>query len=153
MVSWLAQMVPVVRVLLRFLETAVAPFADLLIRIALFGVFFTAGVAKLQDWPGTLEMFQSEYRVPVLPYAFTAVMAASDELVASLLVLLGLGARLAALPLLAQALVIQYGLGSAYHTTEHLLWIVLLLALIVRGPGTISVDHAIRRRLIGPEPL
>ncbi len=153
MVSRLNRAVPAVRILIRHLETGFAPLADLLVRLALFLTFFLAGLAKLGDWPGTLAQFQFEYQLPALPYAFAAVMAASDELLASALVLLGLGARLAALPLLAQALVIQYGLGPAYHTAEHQLWIVLLLLLIARGPGTISFDHAIRHRLMGPEPV
>lgn len=153
MVSWLFRTLPTVRVLIHHLETGLAPLADLLVRLALFLIFFSAGIYKLEDWPGTLAHFQSDYQVPLLPYVSAAVMAASDELVAALLVLIGLGARLAALPLLAQALVIQYGLGPLYHTAEHQLWIVLLLLLIARGPGTISFDHAIRRRLLGPEPL
>ena len=91
--------------------------------------------------------------MPLLSYVFAATMAVSDELLASLLVLIGLGTRLAALPLLAQALVIQYGIDPVYHTAEHQLWIVLLVLLIARGPGQISLDHAIRRRLLGPDPL
>ena len=153
MISWLLRTVPIVRTLLRHLETGLAPLADLLIRLALFLVFFFAGIAKLEDWPGTLAHFQSDYRVPLLSYVFAATMAVSDELLASLLVLIGLGTRLAALPLLAQALVIQYGIDPVYHTAEHQLWIVLLVLLIARGPGQISLDHAIRRRLLGPDPL
>ena len=153
MVSWLARMAPVVESLVRLLEARLAPLADLLVRLALFLVFFLPGMAKLHDWPGTLALFQHEYQVPVLPYALAAMIAATDELVASVLVLIGLGARLAALPLLAQALVIQYGIGPAYHTAEHQLWIVLLLLLIARGPGRYSFDHALRRRLMGPDAV
>ena len=153
MVSWLERTVPLCGALIGLLESRLAPLTDLLIRLALFLVFFVAGVAKLEDWPATLAQFQSEYPLPLLPYALAATLAASDELVASLLVLIGLGTRLAALPLLAQALVIQYGLGPAYHTAEHQFWILLLLLLIARGPGRFSLDHAIRHRLIGPETV
>ena len=148
MISWLNRAVPHVGALIGVLEERLAPLADLLIRLALFLVFFQAGIAKLGDWPGTLALFHTDYQLPLLPPDFAAVMAASDELLASLLVLIGLGARLAALPLLSQALVIQYGLGPAYHSSEHLLWLVLLMLLIARGPGRISLDHIIRRRLL-----
>ncbi len=153
MVSWLDRTAPTVLCVIRLLESRLAPLADLLIRLALFLVFFLAGLAKLGDWPGTLALFQVEYQVPVLPYAFAAVLATSDELLASLLVLIGLGTRVAALPLLAQALVIQYGLGPAYHTAEHQYWILLLLMLIARGPGRFSLDHAIRHRLEKPKAV
>ena len=44
-----------------------APLADLLIRLALFLVFFQAGIAKLGDWPGTLALFHTDYQLPLLP--------------------------------------------------------------------------------------
>ncbi|MEI6557602.1 MAG: DoxX family protein [Rhodospirillaceae bacterium] len=153
MVFWLARTAPLVLSLIRLLDRGLAPLADLMIRLALFVIFFQAGLAKLADWPGTLALFQSTYPLPLLTPAVAAVIATGDELVASVLVLVGLGTRLAALPLLAQALVIQYALGPAYHTAEHQFWILALLMLIARGPGRISLDHAIRHRLMTPEPV
>lgn len=152
MYASLVRLVPVAESVVRLLDTWGAPLADLLIRIALFRVFFFAGLIKLADWDGTLQLFHTEYNVPLLPYGAAAVMAATDELVAAALLLVGLGARLAAIPLLAQALVIQFSLGAtnpAYDQYEHYLWIVLLLMVIARGPGTLSLDHLVRRRLFG----
>ena len=149
MYAVLVRLVPVAGCAVRGLERFAAPLTDLLIRVALFRLFFGAGLAKVADWNGTLTLFAHAYAVPLLPSALAAGLAAFDELVAATLLLLGLGARLAALPLLAQALVIQYTLGPAYHTFEHDLWLVLLLAVIARGPGAWSLDHAIRRRLLG----
>ena len=34
--------------------------------------------------------------------------------------------------------------------TEHLLWASILTYILTRGPGTISADHLIARRFLGP---
>lgn len=61
----------------------------------------------------------------------------------------GLLTRLAAMPLLGMALVIQFVLGAAdpaYNQLQHYLWMALLLALIARGPGAWSLDAWLERR-------
>ncbi|WP_246327609.1 DoxX family protein [Candidatus Competibacter phosphatis] len=126
-----------------------APLTDLLLRLAVFRIFFWSGLAKLDDWSSTLLLFENEYNVPLLPHALAAALAASAELGASLLVLIGLLTRLAALPLLGIALVIQFVLGAAdpaYNQLQHYLWMVLLLTLIARGPGAWSLDAWLERR-------
>ena len=146
MYALLVRLLPIARWLLNILDTWVAPLADLAIRVALFRVFFYAGLVKINDWNGTLQLFQFEYAVPLLPYALAAVMATTDELVCSTLVLVGLGSRL----------VIQFSLGSAnsaYNSLEHFLWMAMLLVVIARGPGLLSLDHQLRRRLLGNEAL
>ncbi len=127
------------------------PIIDLLIRIALFRVFFWSGLVKIHDWAGTVQLFQYEYMVPVLPPNLAALLAASCELGASSFVLIGLLTRLAALPLLLMSMVIQFILGAAnpsYNDLEHYLWMVLLLSVIVRGPGVISIDTWLRRQVV-----
>lgn len=126
-----------------------SPVVDLLIRLALFRVFFWSGLVKIHDWPGTVQLFQYEYMVPLLPANLSAVLAASCELGASSLVLIGLMSRLAAMPLLLMSMVIQFVLGAsnpAYNDIEHYLWMVLLLSVIVRGPGLLSIDAWLRRQ-------
>ncbi len=151
MYALLVRLVPIARWVLTALDTWVAPLADLAIRAALFRVFFYAGLIKVSDWNGTLQLFQVEYAVPLLPYAAAAVMATTDELICSALVLAGCGARLAALPLLVQAMVIQFSLGAIntnYDSLEHFLWMAMLLVVIARGPGRLSIDHLVRRRVL-----
>jgi putative oxidoreductase len=131
------------------LERGGAPIVDLLIRIAVFRVFFWSGLVKIHDWPGTVQLFQYEYMVPLLPPDVAAVLAAGIELGASSLVLIGLATRLAVLPLLGLSMIIQFVLGAtnpAYNQLEHYLWMVLLLTLLVRGPGILSLDHWLRRQ-------
>ncbi len=135
-----------------WLEAHAAPLADLAIRLAIFRVFFWSGLAKLGNWSGTLFLFETDYAAaaPWLPPLLAALLATAFELGASSLVLVGLLARLAALPLLGMAAAIQFGLGAADPTSfdkvEHYLWMALLLAVIVRGPGRWSLDARLAKR-------
>jgi putative oxidoreductase len=58
--------------------------------------------------------------------------------------LVGLFARLATLPLLGMLVVIEvFVYPQAW--VEHLTWATLLLLVLLRGAGPISVDHLITR--------
>lgn len=123
--------------------------ADLAIRLAVFRIFFWSGLVKIHDWAGTLQLFKYEYMVPLLPVGLAAAAAAAFELGAAALVLVGLGTRFAAVPLLAMTCVIQFILGSrdpAYNQLEHYLWMALLLSLILRGGGGFSLDRLVMSR-------
>ena len=126
-----------------------APVFDLTVRIAVGMVFFQSGRQKLLDWDSTVFLFQDEYKVPLLPPEVAAVMGTFCELVMPVLLIVGLGARLAALPLIAMTLVIQFVLGAmnmSYDSMEHIYWLLLLLMIVVRGPGRLSLDHLIAKR-------
>jgi putative oxidoreductase len=101
------------------------------------------GVPRLSD--SALELFRTEYALPLLPPDLAALMAATAEHVFPLLLLVGLATRLSALALLGMTLVIQlFVYPDAYPT--HGLWAALMLYLMARGPGAVSLDHAIARR-------
>jgi putative oxidoreductase len=118
----------------------------LLFRLAVAGVFLPAGLIKAGSWGSTVALFAEEYRVPVLAPAVAAGMATTFELGCSSLLLLGLASRLATLPLLGMILTIQlFVYPNAW--SEHLVWGSLLVTLLTRGPGAVSLD-----RLIGLEP-
>jgi putative oxidoreductase len=128
------------------LESVASGIADLVIRLAVFRIFFWSGLVKIHDWPGTLQLFEYEYMVPILPIGLAAIAATTFELGASSLILVGLGTRVAAIPLFAMTCVIQFALGGrdpAYNQLEHYLWMALLLSLILRGGGRYSLDAAI----------
>jgi putative oxidoreductase len=119
---------------------------QLLFRIAIAAVFLKAGVNKAMSWELTIQLFADEYKVPVLPPAVAAAMATTFEIGCSLLLLAGFFTRPATVPLLGQILVIQlFVYPNAY--AEHLTWVSILLFLLTRGGGPISVD-----RVIGLEP-
>ena len=120
----------------------------LAVRISMLFIFFRSGLLKLEDWESTLFLFELEYAVPILPYSLTAVLAMVFELTMPLLILLGLGTRLACVPLLSMAVVIQFVLGSAnpaYNQLAHYWWMLLLLMLITHGAGRFSLDSVLCR--------
>lgn len=118
---------------------------QLLFRIAIAGVFLRAGLTKISSWESTVALFADEYKVPVLAPHLAAAMAATFEVGCSTLLLVGLGTRLAALPLIGMIMTIQlFVYPQAW--SEHLVWGSILLMLLTRGGGAISLDHLIVRQ-------
>ncbi len=104
---------------------------------------FELGVPRLAD--STIPLFQSEYHVPLLSPELAAHMAAFAEHVFPILILLGFATRFSALALLGMTLTIQtFVYPDAYPT--HGTWAAILLYLMARGPGVLSIDHLIARR-------
>ena len=115
---------------------------QLLFRLAIASVFLEAGLNKLGGWEFTVQLFADEYRVPVLPPELAAVMATTTEIGCSLLLVAGLGTRLATLPLLGMIAVIQtFVYPGAY--AEHLTRASILLYLLTRGGGAHAVDRVL----------
>jgi putative oxidoreductase len=115
------------------------------LRFAVATVFWNSGTEKLADWNATLQLFQEEYKVPLLPPDFAAHLAASIELTTPVLMVLGLLTRAAALVLLGMTTVIEvFVYPQAWPT--HIQWAAMLLVLLCRGAGTFSIDHWLRRR-------
>ena len=93
----------------------------------------------------TLPLFRSEYHVPLLSPEVAAHMAAFAEHFFPVLILVGFATRFSALALIGMTLVIQlFVYPDAYPT--HGTWIALLLLLVAKGPGRLSIDHLIARR-------
>ncbi|KTC62551.1 hypothetical protein AO262_18970 [Pseudomonas fluorescens ABAC62] len=104
---------------------------------------FELGVPKLAA--STLPLFRSEYHVPLLSPEVAAHLAAFAEHFFPLLILLGFATRFSALALIGMTLVIQLLVyPDAYPT--HGTWLALLLLLVARGPGRLSLDQLIARR-------
>jgi len=119
---------------------------QLLFRLAIAGVFLRAGLTKIGSWESTVALFADEYRVPVLAPHVAAAISATFEVGCSVLLLLGLGSRLAALPLIGMIMTIQlFVYPQAW--SEHLVWGSILLFLLTRGGGAIALDHLIARSL------
>ena len=118
----------------------------LIARGAAFEVFWRSGRVKLDDWAGTLSLFETDYKVPLVPPHIAAYMAAGLELGGAVLILAGLGTRLVALAYLGMIAVIQiFVYPEAWPT--HIQWVAFLLLLLARGPGAISLDALICRLL------
>jgi len=129
------------------LESIPLALPQLLFRIGVGLVFWRSAQSKLASWDTTILLFREEYRVPLLPPELAAYLAATVELTTPILLLLGLATRLGATAMLGMALVIQFFVYPQNYP-DHLLWAGPLLYLIARGPGTLSLDHLIRRRYL-----
>lgn len=115
------------------------------LRLAVATVFWNSGTSKLANWDTTIELFAQEYKVPVLPPEIAAYTAASIELTTPVLLVLGLLTRPAALVLLGMTTFIEiFVYPQAWPT--HIQWAAMLLVLLCRGPGDLSVDHLVRKR-------
>lgn len=134
----------------------------LLGRFSIAAIFWKSGQTKVEGfaidivsgefqfgWPhlsdSALELFRSEYRLPLLPPELAAPMAAFGEHVFPILILLGLATRFSSLALLVMTATIQiFVYPDAYPT--HGVWATVLLVLIARGPGKLSLDAWIAQR-------
>ncbi|MGH8848786.1 MAG: DoxX family protein [Polaromonas sp.] len=120
------------------------------LRLAVATVFWNSAMTKLASWETALALFTDEYRVPVLPPELAAYMAVSIELTTPVLLVLGLATRPAAAVLLGMTAVIEVFVYPLAWPT-HIQWAAMLLVLLARGPGKISIDWLIRRRVLGAD--
>lgn len=115
-------------------------------RVALGAIFFLSGRTKVEGFltitDGAYALFREEYQLPLLPPEFAAHMAAYAEHLFPVLLVLGLFTRFSAFALLGMTAVIQiFVYPDAWPT--HLSWAALMLYLIGRGAGPMSLDHAL----------
>src|SRR5438876_10897228 len=114
------------------------------LRVGVGLVFFKAGILKYNSFEFAVKLFEDEYKVPLLDPAVAARLAMFNELTFPVLLFLGLATRFATLPLLGMISVIQiFVYPQAW--TDHVLWGSILLFLLTRGPGALSLDHLIER--------
>jgi putative oxidoreductase len=133
---------------IRRLDAAPSWMYQLFFRLGLAFLFGYSGWNKLSRWDNTLTLFRDLYRVPLLPPDWAAVLATAVEVMVPFLFLLGLGTRFAAAATLGMTIVIQlFVVPTGYH--QHVLWLGPILYLLLRGPGTLSIDHLIRRSRMG----
>lgn len=124
------------------------PYAVLALplRFAVATVFWNSAMAKLANWDTTIALFTDDYKVPLLPPVLAAYMALTIELTTPVLLILGLFTRFAALVLLGMTAVIEiFVYPQAWPT--HIQWAAMLLVLLCRGAGAVSIDHMLWRRL------
>lgn len=113
-------------------------------RIATAAIFFRSGRTKVEGLltvsASAIELFRTEYRLPLIPPEIAAHAAAYAEHLFPLLLVLGLFTRWSALALLGMTAVIQvFVYPDAWPT--HLLWAGAFLYLVGRGGGVASLDR------------
>jgi putative oxidoreductase len=118
------------------------------LRFAIATVFWSSAMAKLANWDTTLSLFADEYQLPLLPPAIAAYMATTVELTTPVLLVLGLLTRATAFVLLGMTAIIEIFVYPLAWPT-HIQWAAMLLVLLCRGAGAVSVDHLLWRRFGG----
>lgn len=129
----------------RSLERVPYTLLALPLRFAVATVFWNSAMAKLANWDTTISLFTDEYKVPLLSPDLAAHMALTIELTTPVLLVLGLFTRFAALVLLGMTAVIEiFVYPQAWPT--HIQWAAMLLVLLCRGAGKLSLDSWLWRR-------
>jgi putative oxidoreductase len=117
---------------------------SLVARVSIAAIFWQSGRTKVEGWltlsDGARALFRDEYRLPLIAPDLAAQLAVVAEHLFPVLLVLGLATRLSALALLGMTLVIQvFVYPDAWPT--HLSWAGLLLVLVGRGAGSLSLDR------------
>lgn len=116
----------------------------LVCRIGIGAIFFQSGRTKVDGLltlkDSTYTLFEYEYALPLVPPDVAAHAATYAEHAFPILLALGLFTRAGALGLLGMTATIQvFVYPDAWPT--HLSWLAILLPIIARGPGALSLDH------------
>ena len=118
-------------------------------RIAIAPTFLKSGQLKIDGFrvtDSTIFLFEHEFGLPMPVVA--AHLAALAENVLPVLLIVGLATRLSAAALFVMTIVIQIVAPEGFWSF-HILWFFVLLYIVARGPGCISLDHLIARRYRG----
>lgn len=131
-------------------------------RFSVAAVFWKSGQTKIEGfaldiidgvsswgWPrlsdSAIDLFRDEYRLPFISPELAAPLTAFAELLFPALLLIGLATRLSAAALLVMTLVMEvFVYPDAYPT--HGVWATVLLYLMARGGGLVSIDYWIARK-------
>jgi len=144
--SRLSPMLALVDRVVRLLDEVPYTLLALPLRVAVATVFWNSAMTKLANWDTAIELFTEEYKVPLLPPEIAANLALSIELTTPVLLVLGLLTRAAALVLLGMTTVIEiFVYPQAWPT--HIQWAAMLLVLLCRGAGKLSLDHVVWQRI------
>jgi putative oxidoreductase len=106
--------------------------------------FMFTVIVPMQVKAETFSTFMTKYAAVPIPPMIGAYLLSYGEFILPILLVLGFGTRFAALGLLIITALIQlYVMPGALWTT-HIYWAAILLVLVSRGAGQISLDHVIR---------
>ncbi len=136
------------RLFARLAEKAIpAWLIPLVQRLGIAAVFFQSGRTKVQGiftlTDSTFYLFQTDYRLPFIPPVPAAYIAAASEHIFPILLVLGLFTRVSALALFVMTMTIEIFIYPDAWPT-HLSWAAILIPLIARGGGALSLDRLLR---------
>lgn len=116
----------------------------LIARLSIAAIFFMSGRTKVTGFltitPSTYDLFRTEYSLPFISPELAAHLSTYSEHLFPVLLVLGLFSRLSALALLGMTVVIEVFIYPDAWPT-HLSWAGLLLLIVARGAGALSLDR------------
>jgi len=92
----------------------------------------------------TFGAFLTQYAALPVPPMLAAYLVSYAEFILPIMLVLGLGTRLAALGLLIMTALIQIFVLPQALWSVHIYWAAILMVLLSRGAGQFSLDHIIR---------
>ena len=128
-----------------------SPLALLALRLPVAFVFWRSGRTRVEGWnifdisESQAFLFEYEFGLP-FPVLMAHVTAVAEHVLPALLIM-GLFTRLGALGMLTMTMVIQLFVYPDAWLNAHMFWAVILFAVFALGPGKISLDHLISRRV------
>lgn len=131
-------------------QSLITPFLLLTCRFWVAWVFFNSGLVKIASWQSTLYLFEFEYQVPLLSWEIAAYLGTATELIVPIFIVLGLFTRPMALLLFVLNIVavLSYPLLWEKGFHDHQLWGLMILLVLVWGPGPYSCDQFLRSKLV-----
>ena len=124
---------------------------SLIMRLILAYGFYIPAKMKWANMEGIASWFEiMSYPLPVL----NAYLAASTEALGVVLLIIGLGTRMISIPLIIVMIIAisTVHIGNGFNAGDNgseipLYYIIMLFNLIIIGPGRISIDYLISKRL------
>jgi putative oxidoreductase len=128
------------------------------LRLLLAYEFWQSGIEKFRgaNWFADI---QSQFPFPfsLVPVEFSWQLSTWVELIAPVMLVLGLGTRFWAFSLLILDVVAWQAVhaGNGYNVCDNgfklpLMYLVMLIPLVLSGPGKLSIDHWMRWRYLQP---
>ncbi|ACL73712.1 DoxX family protein [Thioalkalivibrio sulfidiphilus HL-EbGr7] len=125
------------------------------LRLLLAFEFGRAGLEKLggDNW---FEFIKDDFMFPfnIIPVGLSWFLATWTEILAAIALIIGLGMRFAVISLIILDIVAWHSVhaGNGYNVCDNgwllpLFFLVMLVTLLFTGPGKLSVDALIKRRL------
>jgi len=155
--SVLCNSVCIARGLIGYLNKIGEFLPQLALRLFLAYEFWEAGIVKFsgENWFADIQD-QFPFPFDIIPPDISWLMATWTELLGAVALVIGLGTRFFSVSLVILTIVAWASVhaGSGYNVCDNgfklpLMYILMFLPLIFSGPGKLSLDHLLSKRLSG----
>ncbi|OYV79449.1 MAG: hypothetical protein B7Z60_01945 [Ferrovum sp. 37-45-19] len=110
--------------------------------------FLKSGLDSINDWTTTQYLYENDFHVPLLPPHVAAILGTGGELLFPILLILGFLGRISSLGLFFVNFVAYISYAYSLQTAGkmyHYIWGILLLVIILWGPGKMSLDYLLSK--------